>query len=152
VDVVDLGPIKTEWQGDERIRDMVRLVWQIDTKRQDGTRHLVFGRYTNSLHPKSRLRHDLVSWRGRDFRPDEEAQFDLERLIGVPCELVIVHATSNGTTYANVSAVIPAAKGSPRLQPEGYTRVVDRKAPDESEQTDEPETEDFNADDDDVPF
>ena len=47
----------------------------------------------------------------------------LEKLIGAPCQLQIIH---NGE-YANVQAVVPAGKGVPRLMvPEDYVRECDQ--------------------------
>jgi len=53
-------------------------------------------KYTLSLHEKSKLRPDLVSWRGRDFTDAELRGFDLENLLGVPCTLQIINKDFDG--------------------------------------------------------
>jgi len=80
--------------------------------------------YTPSLNAKANLRADLVSWRGRDFRPEEEAAFDLHTIVGAACQLNVIHVTKNGKTYANIKAIIPAPKGSKPV-PETPTIVYD---------------------------
>lgn len=78
-------------------------------------------RFTHSLHPKSALRPFLEMWRGRAFTEEEAQGFDLENLVGVNCMLQVMHKTSNGKTFANISAALPLMKGFERLQPENKT-------------------------------
>lgn len=47
--------------------------------------------YTLSLSEKANLRRDLESWRGSAFTAVELSGFDLEKLIGVPCLLQVLH-------------------------------------------------------------
>ena len=68
VDVVDMPNTKTVWQGVIKFKHMVRIAWQIaETRAEDGKPFAVFRRYALSLHPKSALRKDLESWRGKKF-------------------------------------------------------------------------------------
>ena len=124
VDVVDLGLVTTKW-GD---KPMVRLVWQIEEcDPSTNKRFLVMNRYTLSLNQKSRLRPLLEAWRGRKFTEEELKGFDLEKLVGVNCQVQVVHTLGDeGQVYANVQAVVPAAKGSVKMIPEDYIRVKDR--------------------------
>jgi hypothetical protein len=57
-------------------------------------------------------------------------QFDLERLLGVSCQLQLVHVlTDRGGLFANVQAVVPLGRGMTKLQPsEDYVTVCDRQA------------------------
>jgi len=64
-------------------------------------------KYTLSLHEKSKLRPDLVSWRGRDFTDQELRGFDLENLLGVPCTLQVIQKEFDGKTIALVNAIMP---------------------------------------------
>jgi hypothetical protein len=146
VDVVDLGMVKTTYPGKpERVVHKVTIVWQVaDVDPETGTRFTVGKRYTLSLHEKSSLRKDLESWRGRQFSQEELRGFDLEKLLGAPCQLNIVHNVKPAATYANVSAIMPFGKGMEKLTPDpAYIRVKDRAGnPGGS----------FQADDSDVPF
>lgn len=121
-DVIDLGMVETQW-GEKA---MIRISWQTQDLMEDGTPYLISQRYTASLHEKSNLRQDLESWRGRAFTQEELAGFDLENLIGVPCQIQVAHNLgSNGKTYANVQAIVTAPKGS-SLEVRDYTRKKDR--------------------------
>ena len=69
--------------------------------------------YRLSLHPKERLRQTLDSWRGKTSTPEELAEgFDLEKLIGAPCQLQVLHKEKDGTVYANIGAVMALPKGA----------------------------------------
>ncbi len=124
VDIVDLG-IVTSTFGDKH---KCRIVWQIeevnaDTKRRYEARK----QYNLSLHEKATLRKDLESWRSRKFTDDELRGFDLEKLLGVNCQIQVVHDLGeDGTVYANVQAVVPAPKNVPKLTALDYTRIQDR--------------------------
>jgi hypothetical protein len=125
-DVVDLG-LKTTAFGDKH---KIRIVWQLEERDPDkGWRYNVSQQYTLSLHPKSVLSQALEAWRGKKFTDDEREGFDLEKLIGVGCQVQVVHqAGQNGNVYANVQAIVPLGKGMTKVTPEGYVRVKDRAA------------------------
>jgi hypothetical protein len=76
--------------------------------------------YTNSLHKRAKLRQDLEVWRGKKFTTEELKGFDLTKLLGVNCNLQIMHNDSEttGQTYANVTAVMPIAEGQEKFKPE----------------------------------
>jgi len=67
------------------------------------TPRLVMSRYTLSLHENSTLRPHLESWRGRAFTPEELKGFDIAKVLGVPCQVQIVH--SDDGKYANVKTI-----------------------------------------------
>jgi hypothetical protein len=66
--------------------------------------------YTQSLAPKSNLRADLESWRGRSFTDAEIKAFDAKSLLGKCCTLGVVHREDGEKTYANIGAVMGAPK------------------------------------------
>lgn len=129
VDVVDLGMIKSSFEGKTSERHMVRLVWQIEDVDTKGRRFTPMQQYTLSLNSKAKLRQHLEAWRSKKFAEDElKNGFDLERLINVPCQLQVVHNLANdGNTYANVAAIVPLGKGMLPLRAEGYVRMKDRE-------------------------
>lgn len=131
VDVVDLGMMDNKFNP-EKPQHKCRIVWQIeqgDPENQD-KRYIVSGMYTISLHEKARLRKDLEGWRARKFTAAELQGFDLEKLIGVPCQVQIIHNTNaDGKTYGNVQTIVPLGRGMDKLIPDSnYTRVIDRPA------------------------
>ncbi len=140
VDEIDLGKVTSIYNGEERLRHMVRLVWQIDEQITDvearqfqmepGSRYVVKQDYTASLDEKAKLRKHLQSWRGRAFTPEELMGFDLESVVGASCMVSVVHnAGRKGGVFANVEGVMKTVKGMGKLEPMGYVRVKDRKAP-----------------------
>lgn len=146
-DVVDMGNLETTWNGQKKIKHIVRLVWQVDEMMDDGKPFLIQSRYTASLHEKARLRKDLESWRGKPFNEGELQSFDLEVLIGVNCLLNVVHNTKGDNTYANVAAIMPLQKNANKIRVTNYTRVIDRD-PKQPQEPDEPPP----LTDDDIPF
>lgn len=144
-DIVDLGMVTTEWEGKKRTSHKVYLVWQIgEVNQETGKRFTARKRYTASLHEKASLRKDLQSWRGRPFTGDELRAFDLDNVLGVGAQLNIVHAEVDGSVYANVEAIMPLAKGQPKLAVADYVREKDRPKAEQSQDT--------GSDDDAVPF
>lgn len=123
VDVVDLGMVKSELFG---TKHKIYIAWQIDELGDDGKPYLVIKRYTLSLHKKSNLTKDLQTWRGREFTDEERKGFDVEKLLGVNCQLQIFHNKTHDAVYANVQVVLPASKGAPKLVSRDYERVKDR--------------------------
>lgn len=124
VDVVDLGVLQTTF-GDKH---KVRLVWQIEDENPDTHRRFdARKQYNLSLHEKATLRKDLESWRGRKFTDEELKGFDLEKLLGANCQIQVVHDIGDeGKVYANVQAVVPAPKHTPKIAPLDYTREKDK--------------------------
>lgn len=121
--VVDLGKQKGEYQGVANIKHKVFVRWELPHERltwtdREGKEHegprVISKTYTLSLHENSAMRADLVGWRGRQFTPEEEAAFDVSKLLGVPCMITVVHNRSGDKTYANVQAVSGIPKGMDR--------------------------------------
>jgi hypothetical protein len=119
VDVVDLGLVDTKF-GPKR---KLKIIWQLAMKNKQGERFQARASYTQSLMEGSNLRRDLESWRGRSFTEEERKGFDVEKLIGVNCQLSLKHniSKSTGRTYAQVTVVLPPVKGA-TLKPENYER------------------------------
>lgn len=137
VDVVDRGMQETAFGLKHQVQVRWMLGEMVDTYDapqilcgEDKKPFLVMQTYTNSLNEKAKLRQHLDAWRGRKFSPEELRDgFDLERLIGVNCQLQVVHNLSdNGRTYSNVQAIVPLGKGMRQLVGDsGYVRDQDRK-------------------------
>ena len=144
VDVVDLGVIKDNWGEKHKCR----IVWEISELMPDGKPFLASKLYTVSLHQKSSLYKDLKSWRGVDFTPEEIKGFDVEKVVGAPCRLVITHVEHEEKVYGNVTAVLKADKV--RLKPSGgYIRVRDRQ---DNKVQGNPDYSDTEPEEDDCPF
>lgn len=91
----------------------VMLMWELpdETYTYEGEerRRVISKEYTLSLNDLSKLRGDLRGWRGRDFTPEEFEGFSLDKLLGVGCQLHIIH---NDKGYAKIQSVLPLPKGT----------------------------------------
>lgn len=157
VDVLDKGMVESSFlddKGNKKLQHKIEVVWQINELRDDGKRFLVYKRYTLSLNEKATLRHDLESWRGKPFTRDEEMGFDVEQVKGANCLLQIIHKPGTkdpSKVFANVTSVMAAMKGMPKLAPDGYARPEPVKA-DAPLDDDLPPPATSELTDDDIPF
>jgi hypothetical protein len=109
VDVIDLGLVETEFQGERRVVNKVRVVFETEQKNEEGKNCIISRTFTASLHPKAKLADFLGKWRGRPVVPGES--IDLAKLIGANCTLVISHQQNLvGRTYASIDAVSKPTK------------------------------------------
>ena len=118
--MIEVGTVPTEFQGVEKMQHKVRIGWELPTelkvfKEENGEQPLVIDKeYTLSLSDKSSLRKDLKSWRGKDFTPQEADNFDITKLLGVPCMLNIIHVQGKKDptkTYQAIGSISPLPKG-----------------------------------------
>lgn len=140
---------REDWGGG--LVDKTRLVWlveEINPKTQKP--YEVSQIYTLSLHEKAKLCMHLEAWRGKKFTDEEKRGFDIERLIGVSCQVQVVHKITDGGTFANVQAVVPLGRGQVKLSvPDGFVRKKDRDGASSPSDSDESSMWD---DDSTVPF
>jgi hypothetical protein len=118
--MIELGTIQEEFKGVPKMQHKVWIEWELPNELkifnpEKGEQPLSKGKeYTLSLADKSNLRRDLNSWRGKDFTPQEADNFDITKLLGVPCMLNIIHAsgkTNPEKKYDNISSISPLPKG-----------------------------------------
>lgn len=132
VDVIDKGVLPGQFGEKHKID----VRWQVEQTMKDGKPYMIQQRYTLSLNEKATLRHHLESWRGKPFTDQELAGFDLEKLIGANCQIVVIHRPGDqGKVWANVQTITPLGKGMKKLTPRDYTR--------EPAKAEEPEPEDY---------
>lgn len=75
--------------------------------------------FTVSLHEKSNLRQILESWRGRGFTQSELNGFDLSSILGVNCQINVIHKTKqDGSKRAVIGSIMPLSKGMKKFDPE----------------------------------
>lgn len=151
IDVIDLGIVESGFGPAHK----VRIKWAIDEKDEKGRYFFVSQSYRLSLHEKSNLYKILVAWRGKKFTTEELEQFDLERLIGAPAQIQVQHNLTDSGTYANVVAVVPAARGAVKMSvPSDYVREAERERRAQLEK--EPDAfsngNGYKATEEDVPF
>jgi hypothetical protein len=120
VQLIDLGTVTTEYEGERKAARKVLVGIEVlsdEHRRDDGQPYIQRKRYTQSLHPKSALRKDLVGVRGRDFTPEELKGFDLAAILGKLCLISVVHTTKENKTFANIASLMKPPKGM--AAPEG---------------------------------
>lgn len=110
--IIDLGTQYSEKFGNWSHK--VQFQWELPNELMDDGRPLAISKkYTISLNEKANLRKDLESWLGRSITAKEEKEgFALGSMLGAPCLLSVIHADSNGKTYANIAGVMSVPKGT----------------------------------------
>lgn len=126
--VVDLGMQATEYNGEKKEQQKLRLGFQIPAERVNidgkGLPAAIFKTFTASLHSKGALRPFLESWRGKKFDPESESSFDIGKLLGVCCQLQVIHNKVGDKTYANIQTIVPL-KPFNKLKPENDAFIFD---------------------------
>lgn len=112
-----MGNIDGYNNGQPAKKDSIMLRWELpnDTIEIDGKQIplIVQEEYRFSMSEKANLRKLLESWRGAKFTDEQAADFDIEKVLGAPCFLNIIHTVSkSGKTYAKVAAAVPMPKGT----------------------------------------
>tara|TARA_R100001230_G_scaffold25159_1_gene19012 strand:+ start:574 stop:1170 length:597 start_codon:yes stop_codon:yes gene_type:complete len=107
VRVIDLGTQRNDYGGNITYKRQVLIIWEVPDQMSNDQPMTISKFYTLSLHEKSNLGMDLVSWRGRPFTEQEKQGFDITKLIGVPCQINVMH---NDNGKEKVSSVMPLGK------------------------------------------
>jgi len=117
VAVFDLGLQKGYM---DKVQHKLAIMWELEARREtDGEHFLATKKYTACLEERANLTADLQSWRGKAFSPEELLGFDLDKILGKPCQLNLVQVTkTNGDPFVEVSAVLPPPRGWAAFVPE----------------------------------
>lgn len=114
----------------------VRLLFELPHMKNEKGEPLSMGRtYTGGLAgmtDRSDLRKHLQSWKGEPLTPDEIKGFDLMRLIGKACVLVIEHyqrSDGSGKMADGIQTILPAAKDPEALAKDPRTKKVKAMPP-----------------------
>jgi len=176
--MIHLGTMNENIMGTEKQLNKVRISWELPTelkvfKEENGEQPLVISKdFTLSMNEKATLRKYMESWRGKSYTEEEAKSVDITKLLGVPCLLSIIHKTSkNGKKYADISSVTTLPKGMEvpsqinptfELNYENFDNVLFETLPDfikdkmkktpEYQKAINPESENLEGTDDDVPY
>lgn len=89
-----------------------RIEYEKDGRKVEGP--LTIGKfYTASMNEKATLRKHLEGWRGKAFTDEEAGAFDVGKLLGVSCMLIVNEEERDGKTYSNISGIGKLPKGMP---------------------------------------
>lgn len=113
IGMIDLGTQEQNYEGKTSYARKIVLRWELPNELMSdgeyaGRPFIVSRFYTASLGEKANLRKDLVSWRGKEFSPEELMGFDSKNLLDKPC---MVNVTHNDKGKAKVAGVTPVPKG-----------------------------------------
>lgn len=147
--LVDLGEQLQDGKYGASVQHKVRIQWEVFGEDEEGQPlaieidgqlvPMTIGKtYTMSISEKAGLRKDLVSWRGKEFTPEELEGFDITNILGAYCMLSIIHTEKDGKTYTNISAITPLPSAFKANKPEPHHENV-------IFQLDEPSMEVFKA-------
>ena len=104
-----LGRHESSWQGQQRIRELIGLQWELDGTAEDGRTLAVNEVMTASTNERAKLYGRVLAITGgREPAPG----FDLERLLGHGAIVTVAHTTKpDGRTYADVANAGPLPRG-----------------------------------------
>jgi len=125
VDVIDLGFQNQTFQGETKVVQKIKVVFETECKTEDDKAMTISKNFTASLHPKATLNKFLSKWRGKEIADGEN--IDLQKLISASCTLVISESTNEltGKKFTGIDAV---SKPTKKLTPSGdYNAETTRK-------------------------
>jgi hypothetical protein len=114
--VIDLGTHTEDGNFGVQTNRKLRFSWELPDElhvfdQAKGPQPFAVHRVVNfAMHPKSTLQQMLESWRGKAFEPDELEDFEIQKVVGQPCMVTVVHAARTNNVYANVETVAPLPK------------------------------------------
>jgi hypothetical protein len=134
VDIIDLGKITSTYNGETKTSHKVNFVWQVDERRDDQKRFLIYQRLTLSLHPKANLRRIVDTLKGVKMT-DEEATVgvELDDLLGKNALLTLIQNKAGDRIYTNVEGVAPLMKNLQPLEAEEYERRAPKASSDDDD-------------------
>lgn len=126
-DIIEFNGVFTNVPDEVKQRETIWLGFELDQMTPEGDKPLsIRKKFTASIHERATLRIFLERWRGRPFTDAEKQKFDTESLVGVPCQLNIVHRDFGNGPRQLIDFAIKET-GEP-LKPSGtYVRNKDRE-------------------------
>jgi hypothetical protein len=117
--ILHIGTIRSEWQGVERDRDVVRIAFELPTElRKFGDdnkeRPMVIntGNLTNTMGEKGKLRPLVQGIIGTKLDKEEAEFFELTAIMGMACMLTVIHEKdTKGILRDRISSTAPLPKG-----------------------------------------
>lgn len=125
VDVIDLGPVTSTWEGQTKTANKLRIVFETEQVGNDHKRMTVSKSFTASLHPKAKLTEFLGKWRGKPVADGES--IDITKLLGACCTVVLSQG-KNETTGKSFVSIDAVSKPTKKIAASGdYNKEETRK-------------------------
>ena len=133
VDIVDLGLQVGKYGAKAKVQFIFAVEQVLQAGDYAGQNMLLFASFGNTTSTQGRLRPFLDSWAGEPLTDDELDALDTDDLLGRPAEITIEHSESDGSTFANIAAIVPGPEEDAdwmKAAVDGYVRPpkVDEKA------------------------
>ena len=127
-----IGTIDDTYMGEAKTMNKVLITWELPMVRKifdetKGEQPCVIGKeFTLSMGDKATLRKFFESWRGRKYSDDEAKAVQIDRVLGQPCLLNVIHkVTKKGHTVAEITNISPLPQGFNCPQQENPVFVFD---------------------------
>jgi hypothetical protein len=115
IQIIDKGTTLDEKWGSKKRK--VQFVFELPTetaifKEENGEQPFIVKTIFNlNMGEKSSLRKFIESWAGKKMTDAQAGDFEIFKLLGVPCMLNVAHNGKEDRTYANIMSVSPLPKG-----------------------------------------
>jgi len=115
--IIYIGTIKESYMGEEKEQTKLMLTWELPTethifREEDGAKPFSISKeYTHSMGKKSNLRPVTEAILGVSLTDDEAYNFDHDELLGLACQITIVHDEKESGTWEKVTGVSSLLKG-----------------------------------------
>ncbi len=117
ISLVQLGKIETEWQGQKKQLEKIRLTFELVDEThvfeegKDPMPFVISQEFTLSMGSKSNLRPIVEGIIGTLLSDGEAEAFDVEELLGRACLITVAHTSKGDKTYANIRTTASLMKG-----------------------------------------
>ena len=115
--IIYIGTIKESYMGEEKEMPKLMLTWELPTethvfKEENGAQPFTISKeYTHSMGKKSNLRPVTEAIIGTALTDEEAYGFDHDELLGLACQITIIHEDKQSGTWEKVTTVSPLLKG-----------------------------------------
>lgn len=115
--VIYMGTIKTSWMGEEKEVPKMQITWELPTEThvfregEEARPFVISQEYTHSMGKKSNLRPITEAIIGTSLTDEEAYGFDHDELLGLACQVTVIHDERESGTWEKVTAVSPLLKG-----------------------------------------
>jgi CO dehydrogenase/acetyl-CoA synthase delta subunit len=134
--LINLGTLKTEWQGKEKDTKKIRLYFELPTEEKVYTNkegieikdvHTISAEYTLSMGDRAKLKPIVEGIIGTSLQEDEAYNFDVESLVGMTCLITIKHEkTKDGSReYSVIASTASLMKGMTAPEPVKKAEIID---------------------------
>lgn len=110
--VIEIGTQVTMYQGEEREKETLLLVWEVSKSKTDGKPFVLSQRLTNTLNPKGQLYKTLCSIMRKKLTAEDCDNLVIGNLLDSRCLLTVtIEESGSVSTYNKIVSVSPLPDG-----------------------------------------